>query len=158
MTFDTTPLIAVDADENGQFRADGVTLDQTTVRGYALDYVTLDMTLPPGVTRLTLKLASGFVEEVVVVGRATEVARKNLANSVATVKAEELNRAPAQTVDRRCRARWPAPTSRPTPARPAAACSCGCAASPPSTAAPRRSTSSTASSSATWPSPPASTR
>jgi TonB-dependent starch-binding outer membrane protein SusC len=100
VTFDTTPVIAVDADEQGRFRADGVPDEQVTVRGYAMDYVTEDLVLPAGVTELTVRLASGFSEEIVVVGRATDVARKNLANAVSTVKGSELtNGAPAQTVE-----------------------------------------------------------
>ncbi|ATB28757.1 SusC/RagA family TonB-linked outer membrane protein [Melittangium boletus] len=60
-----------------------------------------DREVTVGATRdtVTVSLEASFVEEMVVVGRASEVARKNLANSVASVNAEELNRAPASTVD-----------------------------------------------------------
>ncbi|MFE8602511.1 SusC/RagA family TonB-linked outer membrane protein [Archangium violaceum] len=48
---------------------------------------------------VTVSLDATFVEEMVVVGRASELARKHLANSVASVNSEDLNRAPAATVD-----------------------------------------------------------
>ncbi|HYO65851.1 MAG TPA: SusC/RagA family TonB-linked outer membrane protein [Archangium sp.] len=48
---------------------------------------------------VTVSLDATFVEEMVVVGRASELARKHLANSVASVNNEDLNRAPAATVD-----------------------------------------------------------
>ncbi|HEX5754639.1 MAG TPA: SusC/RagA family TonB-linked outer membrane protein [Archangium sp.] len=48
---------------------------------------------------VTVSLDATFVEEMVVVGRASELARKHLANSVASVNNEDLNRAPASTVD-----------------------------------------------------------
>lgn len=54
-----------------------------------------------GATRdtMTVSLDATFVEEMVVVGRASELARKHVANSVASVSTEDLNRAPAATVD-----------------------------------------------------------
>jgi TonB-dependent starch-binding outer membrane protein SusC len=60
-----------------------------------------DREVTVGATRdsVTVALDASFVEEMVVVGRASEVARKNLANSVASVNSEDLNRAPASTVD-----------------------------------------------------------
>lgn len=63
------------------------------------DYKGRDILVGPNQQTVTVSLEASFVEEMVVVGRASEVARKNLANSVATVNTEELNRAPAQTVD-----------------------------------------------------------
>jgi len=46
-----------------------------------------------------VKMNQSYLEEMVVVGRATKMARKNLPNTVATVKAEDLARCPAQTVE-----------------------------------------------------------
>ncbi|WP_307733732.1 SusC/RagA family TonB-linked outer membrane protein [Stigmatella ashevillensis] len=63
------------------------------------DYKPRDVLVGPNQASVTIALEASFVEELVVVGRASEVARKNLANSVATVNTEELNRAPASTVD-----------------------------------------------------------
>jgi TonB-linked SusC/RagA family outer membrane protein len=63
------------------------------------DYKQRDVLVGANQTSVTVALEPSFVEELVVVGRASEVARKNLANSVATVNAENLARAPASTVD-----------------------------------------------------------
>jgi TonB-linked SusC/RagA family outer membrane protein len=49
-----------------------------------------DVALDPDVFKL---------EEIVITGQATGVARQNLPNAVATVSGEELNRAPAQTIE-----------------------------------------------------------
>ena len=60
-----------------------------------------DREVTVGATRdtVTVALDATFVEEMVVVGRASELARKHVANSVASVSTEDLNRAPASTVD-----------------------------------------------------------
>jgi TonB-linked SusC/RagA family outer membrane protein len=63
------------------------------------DYKAREVEVSPTQTKLNIPVEASFVEELVVVGRASELARKHLANSVASVKAEELNRAPAATVD-----------------------------------------------------------
>jgi TonB-linked SusC/RagA family outer membrane protein len=63
------------------------------------DYKQRDVLVGSNQSSVTIALEPSFVEEMVVVGRASEVARKNLANSVATVNAESLARAPAATVD-----------------------------------------------------------
>ncbi|WP_224368140.1 SusC/RagA family TonB-linked outer membrane protein [Hyalangium versicolor] len=63
------------------------------------DYKQRDVLVPPTQQSVNVPLEPSFTEEMVVVGRASEVARKNLANSVATVKADEVTRAPAATVD-----------------------------------------------------------
>lgn len=63
------------------------------------DYKQRDVLVPPTQKSVNIPLDPSFTEELVVVGRASEVARKNLANSVATVNAESLTRAPAATVD-----------------------------------------------------------
>ena len=63
------------------------------------DYKQRDILVPAAQKSVNIPLEPSFTEELVVVGRASEVARKNLANSVATVNAESLNRTPAATVD-----------------------------------------------------------
>ncbi len=63
------------------------------------DHKEREVTVGANRDSVTVSLDASFVEEMVVVGRASEVARKNLANSVASVNTEELNRAPAATVD-----------------------------------------------------------
>jgi TonB-linked SusC/RagA family outer membrane protein len=88
----------VEADLNGYFTLEipegAVVLDISSQ-----DYKQRDVLVPPAQRSVNIPLEPSFTEEMVVVGRASEVARKNLANAVATVNAESLNRAPAATVD-----------------------------------------------------------
>ncbi len=63
------------------------------------DYKEREITVPANRDTVTVALDASFVEEMVVVGRASELARKHMANSVASVRTDELNRAPASTVD-----------------------------------------------------------
>jgi TonB-linked SusC/RagA family outer membrane protein len=111
-TFDKTssegvPLVRViikgttkgtETDVNGYFTLEipegAVVLDISSQ-----DYKQRDVLVPPNQKSVNVPLDPSFTEELVVVGRASEVARKNLANSVATVNAESLNRTPAATVD-----------------------------------------------------------
>jgi TonB-linked SusC/RagA family outer membrane protein len=50
-------------------------------------------------SEITIPMELSFVDEIVVVGRATETARKHLANAVATVSEAAIQRAPAATLD-----------------------------------------------------------
>jgi TonB-linked SusC/RagA family outer membrane protein len=88
----------VETDVNGFFTLEipegAVVLDVTSQ-----DYKQRDVLVPPTQRSVNIPLEPSFTEEMVVVGRASEVARKNLANAVATVNAESLNRTPAATVD-----------------------------------------------------------
>lgn len=63
------------------------------------DHKDREVTVGTSRDSVTVSLDASFVEEMVVVGRASELARKHMANSVASVNTEELNRAPASTVD-----------------------------------------------------------
>jgi hypothetical protein len=98
------------------------------------DQETVSVALEPDIFKL---------EEVVVTGQSTGIERQNLPNAVATVSGSELTRAPTGTIESALQGKIPA-AYRST-----------CAASRPSTRAPTRSGSSTASSSATRPSPTA---
>jgi TonB-linked SusC/RagA family outer membrane protein len=72
---------------------------QVTLLISSQDYKDRDVVVPANRDTVTVALDASFVEEMVVVGRASELARKHMANSVASVRTEELNRAPASTVD-----------------------------------------------------------
>jgi TonB-linked SusC/RagA family outer membrane protein len=88
----------VETDVNGFFTLEipegAVVLDVTSQ-----DYKQRDVLVPPTQRSVNIPLEPSFTEEMVVVGRASEIARKNLANAVATVNTEALTRAPAATVD-----------------------------------------------------------
>ncbi|HVE82610.1 MAG TPA: SusC/RagA family TonB-linked outer membrane protein, partial [Myxococcales bacterium] len=87
------------ADEFGNFLLAGVPEGKLTLHVEEQDHVRRDVPVAGDVASITVELNASYVEEMVVVGRATEVSRKNLANAVATVKAEDLSRSPSQTVD-----------------------------------------------------------
>src|SRR5207253_6806637 len=61
-----------------------------------------DLDITPTATTLTARLAQDVlnIDEIVVTGQATTVAKRNLANAVGTVNARELTRAPAPTLER----------------------------------------------------------
>lgn len=66
-----------------------------------IGYVTREVTVPAGQSTFNVQLQTAAVslEAMVVTGQATTVARRNLANAVASVSGADLNRAPAQTTD-----------------------------------------------------------
>lgn len=67
-----------------------------------LGYATREVTVPAAEGQVTVRLDTDLlrIDEIVVTGQATSVARRNLANAVATVSGEDVERAPAQTVDK----------------------------------------------------------
>jgi TonB-linked SusC/RagA family outer membrane protein len=91
--------LAVETDLEGKFTLTGVPRESFVLNVQEQDHMRRDITVTPDVRSITVELTESYVEELVVVGRATEVARKNLANAVATVKAEDVAKAPAQTMD-----------------------------------------------------------
>ena len=66
-----------------------------------IGYVTREVTVPEGQSTFNVQLQTAAVslEAMVVTGQATTVARRNLANAVASVSGADVNRAPAQTTD-----------------------------------------------------------
>lgn len=66
-----------------------------------IGYNTREVTVPASQSTFNVQLQSAVLslEALVVTGQATTVARRNLANAVASVSGAEVNRAPAQTVD-----------------------------------------------------------
>ncbi len=90
--------VGVETDLDGRFELE-VPRGPVALNISSQDYKTKDVLVGANQSNLTVAMDPSFVEEMVVVGRASEVARKNLANSVATVNAESLARAPASTVD-----------------------------------------------------------
>lgn len=66
-----------------------------------IGYVSREVTVPGGQSTFNVQLQASALslEALVVTGQATTVARRNLANAVASVSGEDVNRAPAQTTD-----------------------------------------------------------
>jgi TonB-dependent SusC/RagA subfamily outer membrane receptor len=90
------------ADEGGAFRLEDVPAGSVTLRAQSLGYRTREVTVPAGQDEVDIVLPTDYlnVEEIVVTGRATEVERRNLAQAVATVTAQELERVPAQSFEK----------------------------------------------------------
>jgi len=87
-------------DVEGNFTLQNVPLGQVTLRVFsASGHDPKDVVVGPDQGAVKVTLGLSYTEELVVVGRATEVARKNLANAVASVNSQDLARAPAQTMD-----------------------------------------------------------
>jgi TonB-linked SusC/RagA family outer membrane protein len=88
------------SDANGEFalRAPG---GEIRLRVGLIGYQSRDVGVPAGATRVEVQLQEDVlnIEGVVVTGQATTVARRNLANAVATVTADELLPVTAQTVE-----------------------------------------------------------
>ncbi|QDE94192.1 SusC/RagA family TonB-linked outer membrane protein [Myxococcus xanthus] len=89
----------VETELDGTFTLPNVPTRAVTLLFSSQDYGEREVQIGANQRTVEVALENIFSEEMVVVGRASEVARKNLANSVASVNAEEINRAPAQTVD-----------------------------------------------------------
>lgn len=89
----------VETELDGTFTLPNVPQGSVTLLFSSQDYGEREVKVGANQNNLVVQLDNVFSEEMVVVGRASEVARKNLANSVASVNSEDLNRAPAQTVD-----------------------------------------------------------
>ncbi len=88
----------VESDLNGRFTLE-IPQDTVVLDISSQDYKQRDVLVPSTQQSVNIPLEPSFVEEMVVVGRASEIARKNLANAVTSVNAQEIQRAPAATVD-----------------------------------------------------------
>jgi TonB-linked SusC/RagA family outer membrane protein len=67
-----------------------------------IGFVAREVAVPAGESNVAVQLSEDVLnlEGLVVTGQATTVARRNLANAVATVNAQELNQVPSQTVEK----------------------------------------------------------
>ncbi|WP_323382847.1 SusC/RagA family TonB-linked outer membrane protein [Myxococcus dinghuensis] len=89
----------VETELDGTFTLTNVPPGSVTLLFSSQDYGEREVRVGPAQRDVNVALDNVFSEEMVVVGRASELARKHLTNSVASVNAEEMNRAPSQTVD-----------------------------------------------------------
>ncbi|HEV8124002.1 MAG TPA: SusC/RagA family TonB-linked outer membrane protein [Gemmatimonadales bacterium] len=94
-------LIRVTARDNGRFVLARVPDAGVTLVIRALGYHRQEVLVGPGQNQVTVTLGRDIfrLEEVVITGQATGVEKQNLPNAVATVSADELSRAPAQTLE-----------------------------------------------------------
>ncbi|MGH7595753.1 MAG: SusC/RagA family TonB-linked outer membrane protein [bacterium] len=89
-------------DVNGSFRLNLTNMSRATLVISFIGYKTAEVEVTANVQALNVSLEEDVLKlsEIVVTGLATSVARRNLANAVATVSSQELVPAPAQTLDR----------------------------------------------------------
>ncbi len=106
VTFATVAVVGTNlgavTDEGGSFRIEGAPADAVTLRVQSLGYRSRTVGVPTGQNQVEITLSIDYlnVEEIVVTGRATEVERRNLAQAVATVTAQEIERVPAQSLEK----------------------------------------------------------
>ena len=84
---------------DGSFTFKGVPPGEVTLHFFSPGFETKEVNVGPDQAAVRVVMALSYLEEVVVVGRASAMTRKHLANAVATVSSEEIARAPVQTVD-----------------------------------------------------------
>ena len=98
----------VNTGPDGSFRI-GAPAGDVRLRAALLGYVAAEQSVPAGQGTVAFRLATDALrlEQVVVTGQATSVARRNLANGVSTVSGEDVQRAPAQTVDKALQGKIP---------------------------------------------------
>ena len=90
---------AVSPNASGQFELSGVPAGDVTLQIRAVGYRRQDVRVPAGVSTVDVSLGRDVfkIEEIVVTGQATGVERRNLANAVATVSAEDIGAVPQMT-------------------------------------------------------------
>ncbi len=89
-------------DINGMFRINLGSVPEATIVVKFIGYKPAELTVKPGMSDLVISLEEDVLRlsEIVVTGLATSVARRNLANAVETVSADELLPASTQTLER----------------------------------------------------------
>ncbi len=89
-------------DENGNYVLQGVPSGDVTLVVTRIGYRSQEVQVAAGATSANVNLTVDYlqVEELVVTGRATQVARINLPNSVESVSGSELEEVPQETLDK----------------------------------------------------------
>jgi TonB-linked SusC/RagA family outer membrane protein len=95
--------------EGGTFLLRDVPAGDVVLLVRRIGYRRREVQLPAGRTEVTIELDADVLrlEGVVVTGQVTGVERRNLANAVTTVTAEDLDRAPAETIERTLQGKVP---------------------------------------------------
>jgi TonB-linked SusC/RagA family outer membrane protein len=90
---------AVSPNAAGQFELPGVPAGEVTLQVRAVGYRRQDVRVPAGISTVDVVLGRDVfrIEEIVVTGQATGVERRNLANAVASVSAEDIGAVPQMT-------------------------------------------------------------
>lgn len=88
-------------DPEGRFVLRGVPSQPLSLVISQIGYQNREIRVPADQNSVTVRLRRDYlqIEQLVVTGRATEVRRENLANSVSTLNSEEINETPQQTLN-----------------------------------------------------------
>jgi len=88
------------ANADGSFSIQ-VPMGEVTLRVSLIGYTRRDVVVPAGQNAVQIALGADVLrlDEIVVTGQATGISRRNLANAVATVNAQDLNVAPAASIE-----------------------------------------------------------
>jgi TonB-linked SusC/RagA family outer membrane protein len=88
------------ANADGSFSIQ-VPMGEVTLRVSLIGYARRDVVVPAGQNAVQIALGADVLrlDEIVVTGQATGISRRNLANAVATVNAQDLNVAPAASIE-----------------------------------------------------------
>ncbi|HEX2250178.1 MAG TPA: carboxypeptidase-like regulatory domain-containing protein [Gemmatimonadales bacterium] len=132
--------IGAAAGADGRLTLTNVPAGQVTITIRRIGYRAEDVVLGAGQNDLRVGLARDPLEldEVVVTGRATEVARQNAPNAVATVSGEEVTRVASQSVEHALQGKIAGAVISTNSGAPGAVCRCAYAASRRSTPNPSR--------------------
>jgi outer membrane receptor for Fe3+-dicitrate len=93
--------VAGRAADDGTFQLAGLPVGAVTITFRAIGYRTKDVTLRGGQNQTAVGLVREVfqLDEVVVTGQATGIARRNLPNAVATVNSQDVERVSAQSIE-----------------------------------------------------------
>ncbi|MDH3496721.1 MAG: carboxypeptidase-like regulatory domain-containing protein [Gemmatimonadota bacterium] len=103
-----TPLVAF-GESDGTFTLRNVPQGPVTLLVRRIGYRRIEVQLSATQNSVSIQLEPDILrlEEVVVTGQATGIERRNLANAVSTVSAQDLERAPTATVERALQGKVP---------------------------------------------------
>ena len=91
--------IAAISEPDGSFSLTGVPAGAVTLNVSALSYGELEVAVGAEQAQVQVALSPARSEEILIIGRAPQITRQNLANGASVVKGEDVNRVPSQTLD-----------------------------------------------------------
>lgn len=86
-------------DIDGTFTIDGVPSGEVRLQVSGLSYKDQAITVAPDQEQVDVTMELARSEEILIVGRAPQITRQNLANGASVVKGEEVNQVSSQTID-----------------------------------------------------------
>ncbi|WP_428261869.1 SusC/RagA family TonB-linked outer membrane protein [Haliangium sp.] len=93
-----TDLAAI-SEADGSFTIEGAPAGEVTLAVSAVTYETQDVVVAAGQSQVAVSMALARSEEILIVGRAPQITRQNLANGASVVKGDEMTEVSSQTVE-----------------------------------------------------------